>query len=363
VGERPWYFYTGRGTLWQLDKSSRLAKRLIRFAFHGDSQDYDYFLKAWEPHWDRLAKKASSSDHPSPSAPPYSVDNMIAEGAFLPRDVIERVLRRLQSKKNLILQGAPGVGKTFLARKLAYALMQECDDTRIQAIQFHPSFTYEDFVRGYRPTGDAGHFELVDGPLLRICQAAEVDPGVEYVLLIDEVNRGNTSQVFGEFLGLMEADKRGSAHAVTPLYRRADDEKFAVPENLYLIGTMNIADRSLALVDYALRRRFSFETLEPRYRDAIYQDWLSERRMPKALVRRIVDRMSELNDEIANDSQLGPDFKIGHSFFCPRGDDFSALDGTWFSEIVETEIIPLLREYWYDSQDKVGAAAQRLGSG
>ena len=358
--EREWYFYTNRQTIWQLKKEDKYAQRLIRFAFYGDDQDYDFFLQAWEPYWESLDLKRGGEASDELPARPYSVDDIVADGVFLQKDDLERILGRFQSKKNLILQGAPGVGKSFLARKLAYALMQEADDRRVQAVQFHPSFTYEDFVRGYRPTSEAARFELVDGPLLRICTEAEMDPENLYVLLIDEVNRGNTSQIFGEFLSLMEADKRGSDHAISPLYRRTKMETFSVPENLYLIGTMNIADRSLALVDYALRRRFGFETMVPRYQAESFQNWLLERRMPRELVRKIVQRMHTLNEEIANDSQLGPDFKIGHSFFCPRGDDFSALGDRWYSDIVDSEIVPLLKEYWYDSPEKVDLAAERL---
>jgi len=358
--EREWYFYTNRQTIWQLKKEDKYAQRLIRFAFYGDDQDYDFFLQAWEPYWESLDLKRGGEASDILPARPYSVDDIVAEGVFLQKEDLDRILGRFQSKKNLILQGAPGVGKSFLARKLAYALMQEADDHRVQAVQFHPSFTYEDFVRGYRPTSEAARFELVDGPLLRICREAEMDPENLYVLLIDEVNRGNTSQIFGEFLSLMEADKRGSDHAISPLYRRTEMETFSVPENLYLIGTMNIADRSLALVDYALRRRFGFETMVPRYQDESFQNWLLERRMPLELVRKIVQRMHTLNEEIANDSQLGPDFKIGHSFFCPRGDDFSRLGDRWYSDIVDSEIVPLLKEYWYDSPEKVDLAAERL---
>lgn len=365
--ERTWYFYTWRGTIWRLDQSNEMAQRLIRFVFQREPQDFAYFLNAWEGLKEREGP-SSQGVGPTPegairAVAPYAIEDALAEGVFMDREEFQGIVDRLRSKKNLILQGAPGVGKTFLARKLAYALMGERDTSRVESIQFHPSFSYEDFVRGYRPTRDAGRFELVDGPLQRLCQLASANPEVEHVLIIDEINRGNTSQIFGEFLALVEADKRGGIHGVTPLYRREANERFEVPENLYVIGTMNIADRSLALVDYALRRRFAFVTLVPRYGDSVFQEWLRARRMPVVMLRRIVDRMRELNDEISSDNLLGPAFRIGHSFFCPRGDDFSALDAKWFGDIVETEIIPLLQEYWFDAPEKVRNAADRLRVG
>lgn len=361
VQERAWYFYTARPTVWRLNKANELARRLIRFAFHGEPQDYDYFLKIWDQEGEPAETESTASESVAQvQALPFGVEDVLAAGAFLSLEEVERILERLERKKNLILQGAPGVGKTFLARLLAYALIQARDDARITYVQFHPSYTYEDFVRGYRPTNEAGKFELVEGPLLQACAAAALDPDRPYVLLIDEVNRGNTSQIFGELLSLIEADKRGATHAVVPLYRRSPNERFSVPENLYVIGTMNIADRSLALVDYALRRRFAFVTLEPRYADLSYKRWAEDRQMPSTLLSRIVARMNALNGLIASDSQLGPAFRVGHSFFCPRGSDFSGLDGHWFDDIVDTEIIPLLEEYWYDAPEKVRAAAEAL---
>lgn len=269
-------------------------------------------------------------------------------------------MRRLTLKKNLLLQGAPGVGKTFVARRLAYALMEAKDDSRIAMVQFHPSFTYEDMVRGYRPAGASGKFDLVDGPFLQLRQRAEGDPDRDYVLIVDEINRGNVSQVFGELIMLIEADKRGKDNWVVPVYRRTEGETLHVPANLYVIGTMNIADRSLALVDYALRRRFAFVTLTPRYSDPMYRKWLEERGMVPGLSQLIIERMTALNQQISEDSQLGEAFCVGHSFFCPSGKDFSALDEQWYREIVETEIKPLLGEYWYDDPAKAKSAFEKL---
>jgi len=270
------------------------------------------------------------------------------------------MLERLEVKRNVVLQGPPGVGKTFIAKKLAYALMQAVDPGRVLTVQFHPSSSYEDFVRGYRPTDQAGRFELIDGPFLRLCQAAEAKPDLPHVLILDEINRGNTSQIFGDLLMLLEADKRAMQPGISLLYPRNESERFSVPRNLFVIGTMNRADRSLAMVDYALRRRFAFVALTPRFGDGVFQRWLSERGMADGLVQRIIGRLNSLNATIGEDRQLGPDFQVGHSFFCPRGDDFSQLTLDWYRAVVETEILPLLDEYWFDAPEKVKTARAAL---
>ena len=355
---RNWYFYTGRSTVWHLRKDEEFAQHLIRFVFEGLPQDYDFFIDKWygtSPEVQAVLQEIDGDTRP------YSIADMIDEGVFLSESEIERALRRLKLKKNLILQGAPGVGKTFVAKRLAYALMESADDTRVKVVQFHPSYSYEDFIRGYRPTNEAGKFELTDGSFWQLCDAAVKDPDRKYVLIVDEINRGNLSQVFGELFMLLEADKRGKKFEVTPLYRRSENELFFIPENLYLIGTMNIADRSLALVDYALRRRFSFVTLEPKFGSAEFREWMQEHGAQDAIIQLVVTRMQSLNTTISEDSHLGTAFKIGHSFFCPKEkDDFSAHGKEWFVDVAETEIIPLLEEYWYDSPEKLKAACEEL---
>ncbi|MBE0657627.1 MAG: AAA family ATPase [Bryobacteraceae bacterium] len=353
---RSWYFYTLRSTVWRIRKEDHYAQQLIRFVFGGDEQDYEYFTTRW---WGDPGK----GEVPPPidiTAEPYSAADLQAEGVFLSEDEVEVLLRRLRTKKNLILRGAPGVGKTFVAKRLAFALMEAKDEARLTMVQFHPSYSYEDFVRGYRPTPHAGQFELVDGPFWYICKAAEADPDHKYVLVIDEINRSNVSQVLGELMMLLEADKRAKHYEVRPLYRRSDDEKLFIPPNLYLIGTMNIADRSLALVDYALRRRFAYFTLEPRFGDAAYREWLAGRGMAPELCNLIIERMTALNHFIAGDRRLGAAYRVGHSFFCPSGINFSPLDERWYREIIQTEIDPLLEEYWYDDPASLEQARKLL---
>lgn len=354
---KDWYFYTGRPAVWQLRKDDELAQKLIDFAFYDKPQEYAFFLERWLGPAGTIPPPADDEVVP---VPPYSPADVIAEGAFLSRDEVQRALRRLRSKKALILQGAPGVGKTFIARKLAYGLMERRDDSRLTVVQFHQAYTYEDFVRGYRSAGPEGRLMLKDGPFWLLCESAKNDPDGRYVLIVDEINRAPLSQVLGELVMLIEGDKRGAAFAVTPLYSRSPDERFHVPDNVYIIGTMSLAGRSRALSDIALRRRFAFVTLEPEFSNPAFRTWLRDRKMPALLIDRIVQKMVLLNDRIRADARLGPAYCIGHSFFCARGDDFSELDLEWFRDVVETEIIPLLEEYWHGSPDKVRAAVEEL---
>lgn len=287
----------------------------------------------------------------------YLTDDAM-EGLFIDRREFERILAVWKTKKNIVLQGAPGVGKSFVARRLAFALMESDDRSRIAAVQFHQSYGYEDFVQGYRPTEDGG-FALRDGVFYHFCQVARADPARRYVLIIDEINRGNLSKIFGELMLLIENDKRTADWAVRLTYSRPDDPPFYIPDNLFIIGMMNTADRSLSLVDYALRRRFAFITLEPAFNQPGFSSFLLSQEVPEDLVSHIVLRMSELNAAIGADKiNLGPGYRIGHSFFTPsRAFIFS--DG-WFEHIVDTEIRPLLEEYWFDDPDKAAEWRTRL---
>ena len=295
---------------------------------------------------------------------PYSMEDILKDGCFLERAEIDRLLDRLRTKKNLILQGPPGTGKTWLAKRLAFALMGQKDDSKVRAVQFHPNLSYEDFVRGWRPTGE-GKLSLADGVFMEAIKAASRDPSSKFVVVIEEINRGNPAQIFGELLTLLEAGKRTPNEALELCYPDADGKRRPVhiPENLYVVGTMNIADRSLALVDLALRRRFAFVGLEPRL-GPVWRDWVvKECAIDPALVADIERRIADLNDQIAADSRLGKQFRIGHSYVTPAHRLEAGDTKKWFQQVVETEIGPLLDEYWFDAPDETQKAIARLTQG
>ena len=294
--------------------------------------------------------------------PDYSIEDILTDGCFLDRNTLDAMLQRLQTKQNLILQGPPGTGKTWLAKKLAYALIGRKDDHRVRPMQFHPNLSYEDFVRGWRPQGN-GQLALVDWPFLQVVEDARKDLDNDYVMVIEEINRGNPASIFGEMLTLLESDKRKPEEALALAYRLESSERVYIPPNVYVIGTMNLADRSLATVDLALRRRFAFFDLEPMLND-IWRDWAYQRcNTNGSFVDDIKERITPLNEQVAADRNLGRQFRIGHSFVTPGPKEIIDEPAEWFAQIVETEIVPLLHEYWFDQPDKVSDARSQLLSG
>ena len=291
---------------------------------------------------------------------PYTVKTLHQEGCFLDQDRIASILERLRNKRNVILQGPPGTGKTWLAKRLAYALIGIQTREQLVAIQFHPNISYEDFVRGFRPNSD-GKLELVDGPFLRTARLALEDSESDYVVVIEEINRGNPAQVFGEMLTLLETDKRTENEALALSYSSPNEgsrELIHLPTNLYVIGTMNTADRSIAIVDFALRRRFAFVELKPVFNDA-WLEWVQAKGgFDAEFAEKIRERIESLNSEIEGDASLGSDFLIGHSFFTPN----EQIDNPtiWYETVVETEILPLLREYWLDDPERVKNVSTKL---
>lgn len=277
-------------------------------------------------------------------------DTYVAKNRYTESDFLEEVYldeekyyilkNLLLYKKNIILQGPPGVGKTFAAKRLAYSIIGENNKDRVMAIQFHQNYSYEDFMMGFRPN-ECG-FELKKGPFYNFCKKAEQDSNNDYFFIIDEINRGNLSKIFGELFMLMENDKRGTE--IKLLY---SDEMFSIPKNLYIIGMMNTADRSLAIIDYALRRRFAFFEFEPAFESDGFKKYLEEKNSDK--LYKLIEIVKKLNTDIRNDESLGKDFCIGHSFFCFDDD----IDDYLLKSVVDYEIIPLLNEYWFDENDKV----------
>ena len=303
-----------------------------------------------------------SQDDGIKNSPQYSISNIISDGCFLAHATLESMLKRLQTKRNIILQGPPGTGKTWLAKKLAYALIGQKDEGKVRQVQFHPNLSYEDLVRGWRPQSD-GRLGLVNGPFLELSEFARQDSNGTYVMVIEEINRGNPASIFGELLTLLEADKRTIEHALTLAHQRKVKERFHIPPNLYIIGTMNIADRSLALVDLALRRRFAFFDLEPALNDT-WHNWVHRQcGIPTDFLTDISRRIGSLNDQITADPNLGRQFRIGHSFVVPtQGEDLTVPE-EWFIQVVESEIAPLLSEYWFDDPDRANEAKSQLLNG
>ncbi|NLK01296.1 MAG: AAA domain-containing protein, partial [Clostridia bacterium] len=286
----------------------------------------------------------------------YSASQFLEE-VFIDEEKYKEIIYSLKSKKNIILQGPPGVGKTFAAKRIAYAMMASKDDDKIEMIQFHQSYSYEDFIQGFRPAKD-GTFELRNGVFYNFCQQARNNPENDYFFIIDEINRGNLSKVFGELMLLLEFDKRGPEFALELTYSQG--EKFYVPENIYLIGTMNTADRSLALVDYALRRRFRFISLEPAFDSDKFLSHLRQNKIDTQSMEKIRSKMKALNNKIRDDTrELGKGYEIGHSYFCTKPMPGESIAG-WYKRIIQLEIKPLLYEYWFDNEETAKTEVEKL---
>lgn len=311
--ERMEYFQSPQGSLFKLTRG-----------------EYDFIL-------DMIREENPVSTDAAIDA--YTKSDFLDE-VYMTEKRYENLVAVLRNKKNIILQGAPGVGKTFAARRLAWSMMGEQDDSRIEFVQFHQNYSYEDFMMGYKPVEDG--FELKYGIFYRFCQKAANQPDKEFFFIIDEINRGNMSKIFGELLMLIEKDYRGTK--ATLAYNGLS---FSVPKNLYIIGMMNTADRSLAMIDYALRRRFSFFEVEPGFDSEgfiHYQNGLNNETL-----NELISKVKDLNHEIALDKSLGKGFCIGHSYFCGR----DICTDEWMHSIVDYDILPMLSEYWFDDPNKL----------
>ena len=294
------------------------------------------------------SESGESIEEVEKSYPTYTREDFLSE-VYIPEAEYDKLVGVLSLKKNIILQGAPGVGKTFIAKRLAFSMMGVKDVERVMMVQFHQSYSYEDFIMGFRPS--SGGFELKRGAFYNFCKKAEIDGENDYFFIIDEINRGNLSKIFGELFMLIENDKRGLSLQL--LY---SDEMFSVPKNIYIIGMMNTADRSLAMLDYALRRRFAFFEIKPGFTTDGFREYrmnLGNERLDK-----LITCVEDLNNVIANDESLGEGFCIGHSYFCNLMTE--TIDDQVLSGIIEYELIPLLKEYWFDESEKVRDWSIRL---
>lgn len=351
-----------------LDKAVLAIRRRLEARHGGHKVDFyaEPFKQMWESDGSRMEKSSREQgdlrealeggrETASTEVKQYSLEEGLRD-LLMERTQFRRIVDLLESRKNLILQGPPGVGKSFVAKRVAWILVGRKDPACVQLVQFHQSYSYEDFVQGFRPT-ERGGFTLRRGVFFELCERARLASERKFVLVIDEINRGNLSRIFGELLMLIEADKRDSEFATVLTYGSAD-EPFFVPENLYILGLMNTADRSLAIVDYALRRRFAFETLEPAYDTRAFRARLEEEGIDSDLVNRIDKKFSDLNQTIRKDKDLGAGFEIGHSYFMQ--DQEINFDEDWYIRILDSQIEPLLKEYWFDRPERVKDEMKKL---
>lgn len=332
---------------WAVDKQSPLAlKTLLNISQYDDEESRFWPRRLLDQIFHNRSPHAQGEG---------GADLAFLADSFLAPEAIRPILKALEVKKNVILQGPPGTGKTFIAKRLAYTMMGERDDSRIEMVQFHQSYSYEDFIQGYRPV-DGGQFDRQDGVFHRFCARARADDRPHF-FIIDEINRGNLSKIFGELMMLIEADKRG--HELQLTYSRAGEPRFSIPANVHLIGTMNTADRSLAVVDYALRRRFAFFRLGPTFNEK-FQARLEADGCPPEWTALIAARLNALNRTIREDHDLGEGFEIGHSYFVGEARWSDVPPAESYRAIVDQEIAPMLAEFWFENREKAAAEAEAL---
>ncbi|HJA50285.1 MAG TPA: AAA family ATPase [Candidatus Fusicatenibacter intestinipullorum] len=352
---KKWYFSSWRDTIQEIkrDKSWKEAD-LLDFIFEGKEQDYNKFLNDKTDEASELSDKIGQEvmELDKNNINPYTKQNFLNE-VFMKETDYDKLVALLKHKKNIILQGAPGVGKTFTAKRLAYSLIGTEDDSRIEMVQFHQNYSYEDFVMGYRPT-ETG-FELRNGVFYDFCEKARSDIENDYYFIIDEINRGNLSAVFGELLMLVEGDYRDKP--VRLVYKK--DKWFSVPHNVYIIGMMNTADRSIAMIDYALRRRFSFFTMKPGFDSEGFVNL--QNKVNHLAFNTVINEIKILNNEIAEDDSLGEGFCIGHSYFVydEKNPPVCGIE-MWLKNVIEYDICPMLDEYWFDDKQKADSWQKRL---
>lgn len=340
--QRIWYHDTYPNNFSYFPYTNWKNTMFIDFLLEGKKQDMQLYLEKYGKFKDIIEKEVF--DETGDETKSFYTDDL-----FMDSQEIQELTTLILKKKNVILQGAPGVGKTFSAKRLAYSILGAIDDSKVAQIQFHQSYSYEDLVMGYRPTEDG--FELKNGPFYDFCKIAAEDLENEYFFIIDEINRGNISKIFGELLMLIESDKRGENNSIELIYT---DEPFYVPKNLHIIGMMNTADRSLAMIDYAFRRRFAFYELKPAFDNEKFKLMLSNTSNYK--LKQLVELLKDLNKEIIHDESLGKGFAIGHSYVTKN----NIVEDAEVLSIIKYEILPLLEEYWFDEEDKYNKWSNKL---
>jgi 5-methylcytosine-specific restriction protein B len=324
-------------------------EELSHMQFFGNAQGS--FFALTEDEYDCLYDiiRSSNPKYEQVKSAGYTKDDFLSE-VYLTSSEYDRLVKLIEAKKNIILQGAPGVGKTFAAKRLAYSIMGTKDDSCVEMVQFHQNYTYEDFIMGFKPNEDGG-FSLEKGKFYNFCNVAKAYPEKKFFFIIDEINRGNLSKIFGELLMLIENNYRGNEHKIDLAYSR---EAFYVPKNLYIIGMMNTADRSLAMIDYALRRRFSFYEMMPGFDADGFKAYQSQ--LNSEIFDNFIGAIKQLNEVIAKDDSLGTGFCIGHSYFCNQ----ETFDKQWLENVLEFDIAPMLKEYWFDDAQKYENQVTRL---
>lgn len=371
IEPREWYFFLYYSRINKV-KNGENELALLRFVFGGEKQDLDLFLQQdfWREKFisspksvlsDSNRKADISNNNKESDKVPYGISDIIDDGCFLEEYDILKMLKKLKSKKNLILHGPPGTGKSWMATRLAKAFVgtrnSDVIHKQVRRVQFHPSTSYEDIVRGIRPNAD-GQLDLIDGIFLKMIDFAHENPDSKAILIIEEVNRGNPSQIFGEMLTLIESDKRNKDEAVELLYSNDDDDRISIPGNFYIIGTMNASDRSLASFDRALRRRFAFEVLEPILDDRWLEWCIDTCKLDRDVIEKVGKAIRELNSSIMDTH--GPQFLIGHSYVTPSEQNNIDDAVEWFHEIIRTEIEPLLQDIWIGDPRSVKEQVRKL---